>query len=88
MSWESRAGRIDHDSPVYVWRQIADDLRSQIESGVLSAGSRLPSGPELGEIYGVARLTAIKAVNALREAGLVTVAPGKGTFVSHPESTN
>ncbi len=81
MAWEDRSTRVEHDSPVYVWQQIADDLRSEIESGELSGGSRLPSGPELGEIYGVSRLTAIKAVTALRDAGLLIVVNGKGTFV-------
>jgi GntR family transcriptional regulator len=86
MSWESRADRVDHESHEHVWQQIADDLRADIESGELSAGSRLPSGPELGEIYGVARLTAIKAVNALRDEGLLKVLSGKGTFVTPKKS--
>lgn len=82
MAWDDRSGRIEHESPVYVWQQIADDMRTEIESGELSPGARLPSGPELGEIYGVSRLTAIKAVNALRTEGLLTVVSGKGTFVT------
>lgn len=74
--------RIDHDGPETVWQQVADDLRSMIESGELPAGQRLPSGPELGEIYGVARVTAVKAVTALRDEGVLTVVNGRGTFVT------
>ncbi|MEV4731339.1 GntR family transcriptional regulator [Saccharopolyspora sp. NPDC049426] len=67
-------------------RSGLSNLRADIESGELSVGSRLPSDPELGEIYGVARLTAIKAVNALRGEGLLKVLSGKGTFVSPKKS--
>lgn len=79
--WEDRSGRIDHDAPETLWRQVANDLRADIESGELPAGSRLPSGPELAQIYGVARVTAIKAVTFLRDDGMLTVVNGRGTFV-------
>jgi GntR family transcriptional regulator len=80
MAWEDRAGRIDHDSGELLWRQVADDLRAEIESGGLRG--KLPSEPELSEIYGVARVTVHRAVVALREEGLVTVTLGRGTFVA------
>jgi DNA-binding GntR family transcriptional regulator len=82
MSWPSRVVRIDPDAAEYVWVQIARDLRSDIESGEIPDGTRLPSGPELAEIYGVSRGTVIKAVDALREDGLVRVLTGRGTFVT------
>lgn len=81
MAWEDRSDRIEHESPVYVWQQLADDLRSEMESGELAAGSRLPSGPEVAEIYGVSRVTAAKAMNHLRELEWVVIVNGKGTFV-------
>jgi DNA-binding GntR family transcriptional regulator len=82
MSWDDRSGRIDHSGPAYVWSQIADDLRAEIESGALPAGARLPSEPELGRIYGVAKATVHNAIVKLRDEGLLTVAVGRGTFVS------
>ena len=82
MSWESRADRINRDLPVYVWSQIADDLRADIESGELTPGQRLPSGPELAEIYGVTKVTATKAIRHLQEADLLTVVNGMGTYVT------
>lgn len=85
MAWEDRSRRIDHTAPEYVWRQIADDLRADIESGALPAGSRLPSNPDLAEIYGVARATAVKAINALQREGLLRVVNGLGTFVTRTE---
>lgn len=82
MSWESRADRVNRDLPVYVWSQIADDLRSDIESGELSPGQRLPSAPELAEIYGVTKVTATKAIRYLQQGGLLTVVNGMGTYVT------
>jgi GntR family transcriptional regulator len=82
MSWDDRSGRIDHAGPELIWRQVADDLRAEIESGALPAGAKLPSEPELASIYGVARVTVRSAVAALREDGLVTVTLGRGTFVA------
>jgi len=82
MSWEDRSGRIDHLGPEHVWRQIADDLRAEIESGALPAGAKLPGEPELARIYGVAKATVHNAIVALKDEGLLTVSLGRGTFVS------
>jgi GntR family transcriptional regulator len=84
MSWEDRSSRIDHSGIEHVWRQIADDLRKEIESGALQAGAKLPSEVELAEIYGVARVTVRTAIGSLREAGLLKVTTGRGTFVTKP----
>lgn len=78
---ESRADRIKHDGPDYVYEQIAADIAADIRSGQLSAGSRLPSADDLADTYGVARLTARRAVRHLADQGLVTVRPGRGTYV-------
>jgi DNA-binding GntR family transcriptional regulator len=86
MSWEGRAARIDHSGPEYVWRQIADDLRADIDSGALPIGARLPSEPELGRIYGVAKATVHKAILELRTEGRLTVTLGRGTFVIEPRA--
>lgn len=83
MSWPSRADRIDHaGAGGHVWRQIADDLAADIASGDLPPGAKLPSGPELAGIYGVARATVERAIRELREGGLVTVVFGRGTFIT------
>lgn len=82
MSWEDRADRINHQGPDYVWQQIVDDVRADIESGALPPGAKLPGGPELAEIYGVAKGTTAKALSVLREEGWVVVVFGRGTFVA------
>lgn len=80
--WEDRSSRIVHDGPVRLWQQVADDIRRAIESGELTPGAKLPSEPELAEIYGVARVTVRTAISSLREEGLVTVTVGRGTYVT------
>lgn len=82
MSWEDRSGRIEHEGAALVFQQIADDIKADIESGALPPGAKLPSGPELAEIYGVNKDTTARAVQELRSAGLVEVVLGRGTFVT------
>ena len=87
MSWEDRSARIDHNGPDYVWRQIADDLRADIDSGALPTGACLPSEPDLGKIYGAAKATVHKAILELRTEDRLTVTLGRGTFVTAPKPT-
>ena len=71
---------IDRDISTPVYRQVADILAERIRSGVLTAGRVLPSEVQIMSEFGVARLTARKAVALLREWGLVHTVPGKGTY--------
>jgi GntR family transcriptional regulator len=66
-------------NPIY--RQIAEDLREQIESGRIEPGSRLPTELELRERYGASRNTVRDAIKWLMNLGLVETRPGEGTFV-------
>jgi DNA-binding GntR family transcriptional regulator len=61
--------------------QIAAILRGQIESGKLQPGDRLPSQMTLVQTYGVARVTAGKALQTLVEEGVAVMVPGMGTYV-------
>ncbi len=64
-----------------MYRQIADDLRNQIETGVLAPGSRLATEIELRETYNASRNTVRDAIKVLTTRGLVATRPGQGTFV-------
>jgi GntR family transcriptional regulator len=61
--------------------RIADDLRSQIRSGTLRDGDRLPGENALMERYGVARMTARQALAALQNEGIAVARKGSGVFV-------
>lgn len=80
--------RIDRHSELAPYEQIADMLAERIRSGELEARRPIPSETTLMQIYEadrVARTTIRRAVNRLREQGLVYTIPGRGTFVTPPE---
>ena len=66
-------------NPMY--RQIAENLRQQIESGVLEPGQQLRTELELRDSYGASRNTIRDAIKWLTNLGLVETRPGQGTFV-------
>jgi DNA-binding GntR family transcriptional regulator len=72
---------IERDGPVAPWRQIYELYRRRIESGELPPGSRLPSIDSIAQQYEVARTTAQKVVEALRDEGLAVTSP-MGTYVA------
>jgi len=65
-----------------MYQQIADDLRKQIDSGILGRGSQLPTELELREQYNASRNTIRDAIKRLTGQGLVETRPGQGTFVT------
>ncbi|WP_216915058.1 GntR family transcriptional regulator [Nocardia noduli] len=70
---------IEEILPKYL--QIAGYLRDQIVRGDLVPGTEVPSVRELAAQWNVARPTASKALDALRQQGLVESRRGSGTFV-------
>lgn len=66
-------------NPMY--RQIAEDLREQIQSGQLEPGQQLRTELELREHYEASRNTVRDAIKWLTNLGLVETKPGQGTFV-------
>ncbi|MEU2177153.1 GntR family transcriptional regulator [Nocardia sp. NPDC019219] len=62
--------------------QIAGHLRELIERGELAAGAEVPSERELAARWKVARPTAAKALNSLRQQGIVRSRRGSGTYVA------
>lgn len=72
----------DPSGPAYVYMQLADHIASRIRSGELLPATRLPGERDLAEEYGVALGTARRAVQELRDRGLVITLPAKGTYIS------
>ena len=67
-------------NPMY--RQIAEDLREQIESGALEPGQQLRTELELRDRYNASRNTVRDAIKWLITLGLVESKAGQGTFVA------
>jgi GntR family transcriptional regulator len=64
------------------YRAIADELRGRVETGDLAAGALLPSESELSAAYEVSRVTVRKALELLRDEGLIDARQGFGWFVA------
>jgi GntR family transcriptional regulator len=64
------------------YRTIADELRRRVEAGEFRAGRLLPSESELSTAYKVSRVTIRKALEELRQEGLIDSRQGFGWFVA------
>ena len=64
------------------YRDIADDLRGRLESGEFGAGRLLPSEAQLGAAYRASRVTVRRALEELRNEGLVDSRQGLGWFAA------
>lgn len=57
--------------------RIAEDIRGRIERGELGVGDEVESERELALRWAVARPTAAKALNVLRQSGIAEPQPGR-----------
>jgi GntR family phosphonate transport system transcriptional regulator len=77
-----RGGRTaDSSAGIALWRQIAEDIEADIETGRLAGGARMPTEAAMAERFGVNRHTLRRAIAELTSKGLVEASPGRGTFV-------
>jgi len=67
--------------PVRLYRQIAGQIATLIDSGEFATGSRLPPERELAVLLGVSRTSVREALISLEIAGRVEVRVGTGIFV-------
>lgn len=67
---------------VPLYRAIADAMATDIASGALAPGTRLPTHRALAEAMGVDLTTVTRAYAEARARGLVEAATGRGTFVA------
>lgn len=64
------------------YQLIADDLRERIRAGGFTAGRLLPSESNLSDEFSVSRVTVRRALEQLRESGLIDSQQGLGWFVA------
>ncbi|MEV5889533.1 GntR family transcriptional regulator [Nonomuraea fuscirosea] len=65
-----------------LYERIIDYLLDEVRRGALTPGDRVPSEMELAERFEVSRITSKKALEILRQAGVVHRVRGKGSFVA------
>lgn len=68
-------------SPIPLYRQLADILSEKIRAGQYLPGARIPSEILLAKTFGIGRPTARQATEALIRKGLLVRRRGAGTFV-------
>ena len=78
---------IYRNSPLPRYYQLKEIMRDRIRSGEWKPGDLIPSERELGEQYGISRMTARQAITDLVNEGLFYREQGKGTFVSQRKIT-
>jgi len=67
---------------VLKYEEIAESLRTRIAAGEFAPGETIPSGRDLADQWDVSRATAIKAVDVLRNDGVVVAKQGTGFVVT------
>ncbi|EHB68463.1 GntR family transcriptional regulator [Paenibacillus lactis] len=69
-----------------LYQRVQEYIRDLISSNVLKVGDRIPTEKDLMERFGVSKITVVNALAGLVNEKIITRVPGKGTFVSEPES--
>lgn len=63
------------------YEEIAESLRSRIAAGEFPPGGMIPSGRDLAERWEVSRATVVKAMDVLRNDGVIEAKQGSGFVV-------
>lgn len=70
------------NSGIPIYKQIAEQLKSDILSGKMKEGEYLPSIRGLAQELRISVITTMKAYEELQAEGLVTAVQGKGFYVN------
>lgn len=76
---KANAGR---EFPLY--RKVVDQLRSDMQSGILPVGSALLSEKDMCELFSVSRITVRRAMDELAQDGLIDRGAGRAARVTMP----
>ena len=73
---------LDRNSQEPIYRQLIRQIRLQVDSGMLPAGTRLPASRDLARQLGISRISVVNAYTELRSGGELSAHAGRGTFVA------
>lgn len=79
---------LDRNSYIPLYCQLADEILSDIEAGILKPGDKLPSEAEMMEQYNLGRPTIRMALSQLVNKGYLEKERGRGTFCKAPAIPN
>jgi GntR family transcriptional regulator len=74
--------QLDLHSGMPVYRQIMDQVRGGVASGLLAAGDQLPTVRQLAVDLEINPNTVVRAYRELEFGGLIETQQGTGTFIS------
>lgn len=75
---------LNTQSPIPLYRQLAERIRADIDGGKHAVATRIPSENELAEQYTIGRPTVRQATDLLVRQGLLERRRGSGTYVLPP----
>jgi GntR family transcriptional regulator len=70
-------------APLYA--RLRQAIHNRVTSGEWRPGDQIPTIRELGEQYGVSRITVVQALDELAREGMLIRWQGKGVFVGQPK---
>ena len=73
---------IDRNDAALLHEQVAAEIRRSIAEGDAKTGDRLPPARHLAAVMGVNINTVLRALRALRDEGLLEMAPRRGIRVT------
>ena len=84
----NNAGGAEDDDGAYLpkYRRVGQTLAGEIRDGSLRPGQRLPSDGELMGRFNISRGTLLRALDALKNDGVLERVPGRGSFVREPSA--
>jgi GntR family transcriptional regulator len=77
---------IERGSSEFEFEQLARILRKRILDGTYAPGAKITTIRGLMDEFGVASLTARRAVHALADMELLVIVPGRGAYVTRLEA--
>lgn len=75
--------KFDPDLPMPLYYQLYTLLKDQILDGTIGYGAKLPTEQQLGDVFGLSRITVKRAMDDLAADELVERRRGRGTSVIH-----
>lgn len=77
--------QLNEDSLIPLYQQLMEDIKTSLTEGKYLPDEKIPSEPELSELYHVSRITVRRAIEELCTEGYLVKKQGKGTYVSQPK---
>jgi GntR family transcriptional regulator len=78
---------LNPESPLPLYRQLAELLLERIRVGEYTSGSRIPSEPELARTFRIGRPTVRQATDLLVRRRCLERRRGSGTYVVEPPAS-